>query len=75
MKYLIEKFGKINTLVLFICIIFIILELIGHRHGETSIEDILFFPAIFGFLSCIIIFGIAISLRLLLMKDDDYYDD
>ena len=75
MKYLIEKFGKINTSVLFLCIIFIILELIGHRHGETSIEDILFFPAIFGFLSCIIIFGIAISLRLLLMKDENYYDD
>ena len=75
MKYLIEKFGKINTSVLFLCIIFLILELIGHRHGETSIEDILFFPAIFGFLSCIISFGIAMSLRLLLMKDEDYYDD
>ena len=75
MKYLIEKFGKINTSVSFLCFIFLILELIGHRHGETSIEDILFFPAIFGFLSCIIIFGIAISLRLLLMKDEDYYDD
>ena len=57
MKYLINKIGKINTSVLFVCIIFLILELIGHRHGETSIEDILFFPAIFGFLSCIIIFG------------------
>ena len=75
MKYLIEKFGKINTSVLFLCIIFLILELIGHRHGENSIENILFFPAIFGFLSCIIIFGIAISLRLLLMKDKDYYDE
>jgi hypothetical protein len=75
MRFLIEKFGKINTSVLFLCIIFLILELIGHRHGETSLEDILFFPAIFGFLSCIIIFGIAISLRLLLMKDEDYYDE
>ena len=75
MKYLIEKFGKINTSVLFLCIIFLILELIGHRHGENSIENILFFPAIFGFLSCIIIFGIAISLRLLLMKEEDYYDE
>ena len=75
MKNLIEKFGKTNTSILFLCIIFLILELIGHRYGETSIEDILFFPAIFGFLSCIIIFGIAISLRWLLMKDEDYYDE
>ena len=75
MRYLIEKFGKINTSVLFLCIIFLIFELIGHRHGETSIEDVLFFPAIFGFFSCVIIFVIAIILRSLLMKNEDYYDD
>ena len=74
MKYLIEKFGKINTSVLFLCIIFLILELIGHRHGETSIEDILFFPASFGYVSCIVIFKIGVSLRSFLMKDEDYYD-
>ena len=74
MKYLIEKFGKINTSVFFLCIIFLILELIGHRYGETSIEDILFFPAFFGYLSCIIIFKIGVSLRSFLMKDEDYYD-
>ncbi len=74
MKYLIEKFGKINTLVLFLCIFFLILELVGHRYGETPIEDILFFPAFFGYLSCIIIFKIGVSLRSFLMKDEDYYD-
>ena len=74
MKYLIKKFGKINTSVLFLCIIFLILELIGHRHGETSIEDILFFPAFFGYVSCIVIFKIGVSLRSFLMKDEDYYD-
>ena len=74
MKYLIRKFGKINTSVLFLCIIFLFLELIGHRYGETSIEDILFFPAFFGYLSCIVIFKIGVSLRSFLMKDEDYYD-
>ena len=74
MNYLIEKFGKLNTSVLFLCIIFLILELIGHRHGETSIEDILFFPAFFGYLSCIVIFKLGVSLRSFLMKDEDYYD-
>ena len=74
MNYLIEKFGKINTTVLFLCIIFLILELIGHRHGETSIEDVLFFPAFFGYVSCIVIFKIGVSLRSFLMKDEDYYD-
>ena len=74
MKYLIEKFGKTNTSVLFLCIIFLILELIGHRHGETSIEDVLFFPAFFGYVSCIVVFKIGVSLRSFLMKDEDYYD-
>ena len=74
MKYLINKIGKINTSVLFVCIIFLILELIGHRHGETSIEDVLFFPAFFGYVSCIVIFKIGVSLRSFLMKDEDYYD-
>lgn len=74
MKYLIKKFGKINTSVLFLCIIFLILELIGDRYGETSIEDILFFPAFFGYLSCIIIFKLGVSLRSFLMKDENYYD-
>ena len=74
MNYLIEKFVKTNTSVLFLCIIFLILELIGHRHGETSIEDILFFPAFFGYVSCIVIFKIGVSLRSFLMKDEDYYD-
>ena len=74
MKYLIEKFGKINTSVFFLFIFFLILELIGHRYGETSIEDILFFPAFFGYLSCIIIFKLGVSLRSFLMKDEDYYD-
>jgi len=74
MKSLIKKFGKINSGVLALCILFLILELIGHRHGETSLEDIIFFPAFFGFLSCIIIFKIGVSLRAFLMKDEDYYD-
>ena len=74
MKYLIDKIGKTNTSVLFVCIMFLILELIGHRHGETSIEDILFFPAFFGYVSCIVIFKIGVSLRSFLMKDEDYYD-
>ena len=74
MKYLIDKIGKTNTSVLFVCIMFLILELIGHRYGETSIEDILFFPAFFGYLSCIIIFKLGVSLRSFLMKDEDYYD-
>ena len=74
MKSLIKKFGKINSTVLCLCIFLLALELVGDRHGETSIENMLFFPAFFGFLSCIIIFKLGVSLRSFLMKDEDYYD-
>tara|TARA_Y100000589_G_scaffold250582_1_gene238704 strand:- start:107 stop:343 length:237 start_codon:yes stop_codon:yes gene_type:complete len=77
MKVLIDKinkFGKFYVLILIICIISLVLEFFGHRHGETSYEDFLFFPAIYGFLSCIVIFKIGVSLRAFLMKDEDYYD-
>ena len=71
---LINSFGKVNSSVLFICIILILLEFLGHRHGEVDIEDFLFFPAIFGYISCIIIFKVGVALRSIFMRDEDYYD-
>ena len=35
---LIKNFGKINSIVLLICVILLILEFVGHRHGEFKIE-------------------------------------
>ncbi len=57
-----------------ICIILLLLEFAGDRHGETEYEDFLFFPAFFGFISCIIIFRIGVALRAVFMRDEDYYD-
>ena len=71
---LIEKFGKINSIVLFICILLLLLEFAGHRHGEFKIEEFLFFPALFGYISCIVIFKVGVALRSIFMRDEDYYD-
>ena len=62
---LIKKFGKINSIVLFICILLLLLEFVGHRHGEFKIEEFLFFPALFGYISCIVIFKVGVALILL----------
>ena len=51
---LIKNFGKINSIVLFICIILLLLEFVGHRHGEFKIEEFLFFPALFGYILSLI---------------------
>ena len=53
MKSVIKNVGSINSFVLFLCLLLLALELIGHRYGETNIEDLMFFPSFFGFLSCI----------------------
>ena len=71
---LIKKFGKINSIVLFICILLLLLEFVGHRHGVFKIEGFLFFPALFGYISCIIIFKVGVALRSIFMRDEDYYD-
>ena len=73
-KKLINNFGKVNTIVLFICIILLLLEFVGHRHGEFKIEEFLFFPALFGYISCIVIFKVGVALRSIFMRDEDYYD-
>ena len=70
----IKNFGKAYSIVLFICIILLLLEFTGDRHGETELEELLFFPAIFGFVSCIIIFKVGVALRSIFMSDEDYYD-
>jgi len=74
LKKLIENFGRVNSAALLICIILLILEFAGERHGETELEDFIFFPAFFGFISCIIIFRVGVALRSVFMRDEDYYD-
>ena len=73
-KKLIKNFGRVNSAALLICIILLILEFAGERHGETELEDFIFFPAFFGFISCIIIFRVGVALRSVFMRDEDYYD-
>ena len=69
-----KKFGKVNSAVLIICVVLLLLEFTGHRHGEFEIEELLFFPALFGYISCIIIFKLGVALRSIFMRDEDYYD-
>ena len=70
----IKNFGTANSIVLLICIVLLLLEFVGDRHGETKYEEFLFFPAFFGFISCIVIFRIGVALRSIFMRDEDYYD-
>ena len=47
-KRFVKSFGIPNSIALLICIILLLLEFAGDRHGETKYEDFIFFPAFFG---------------------------
>ena len=53
----------------------LVLEFFLHRHAETDIENVFFFPALYAFVICVaIVFG-GIVLRKLVMRSEDYYDN
>ena len=56
------------------CAILILLDFIVHRHVSHPWEQLLGFYSIYGFIGCVsIVFG-AKWLRVLVKRDEDYYD-
>ena len=69
-----ERFGRAFTFVIVIGVIILLaLELIFHRHGENAIEDMFFFPAIFGFIALFFLVMTSTLLRRFIMRDENYY--
>ena len=71
-----QKMGsRISVVLLVIGVLLLGLDLWVHRHGETDLEDLLFFPALYGFAAFIMIVIVGIGLRKIVMRGEDYYDD
>lgn len=71
-----QRLGNRFTVLLgAIGVILVILEFFVHRHGEIAAEDFPIFPAIYGFLAFLFIVQVGKWLRLMIMRDEDYYDD
>ena len=69
-----ERFGRAFTFVIVVgIIVLLVLEIFTHRHGEFAIEDIFFFPAIFGFVAFVFVVMFGTFLRRFIMRDEDYY--
>ena len=45
------------------------------KHPHYSFDGAPSFSAAYGFISCVLLVLVAKVLRMLLMKDEDYYDD
>ena len=68
--------GSRSKVVLFIlAFVLLILEFFIHRHVETDVENLFFFPAFFAFVICVAIVLGGIVLRKLIMRSEDYYDN
>ena len=60
---------------LILAFVLLVLEFFVHRHAETDIENIFFFPALYAFVICVAIVLGGIVLRKLVMRSEDYYDN
>jgi len=52
----------------------LIIDFTIHRHAYFYLEEIIGFPAIFGFVCFVFIVIIGKQLRKILMRKEDYYD-
>ena len=69
-----ERFGRAFTFVVVIGIfILLVIEIFAQRHGEFALEDMFFFPGIFGFVAFIFVVMAGTLLRRFIMRDEDYY--
>ena len=60
---------------LVVALVLVVLEFILHRHSEVAAEDFPLFPALFGFAAFLFIVQVGKWLRMMIMRDEDYYDD
>ena len=68
--------GSRSKLVLLIlAFVLLLLEFFVHRHAETDVENLFFFPALYAFVICVAIVLGGIVLRKLVMRSEDYYDN
>jgi branched-subunit amino acid permease len=75
-KTILQRLGsRFTAILLAIAAVLVVLEFIFHRHGEVAAEDFPLFPALFGFLAFLFIVQVGKWLRVMIMRDEDYYDD
>ena len=54
--------------------VLLIIELFVHKHAEFAWEGFPDFYAAYGFISCVLLIFIAKGLRMLIKRDEKYYD-
>ena len=64
----------LSPLIIAVAGLLIIIDFTIHRHAYFHLEEIIGFPAIFGFICFVFIVIVGKQLRKILMRKEDYYD-
>ncbi len=66
--------NKIVRGVFILAVLMILFDLLYHKHPHFGMEGIFGFYGIYGFVACVVLVIAAKGLRVLLKRDEDYYD-
>ena len=69
--------GAVDKIIWALCIVSaltVVADFFYEKHGHWHFQDFMGFDAIYGFVSCVSLVIAAKGLRVLLMRDEDYYD-
>ncbi|WP_395341564.1 hypothetical protein PN836_019555 [Ningiella sp. W23] len=57
-----------------VCVLLVALDFVVHRHIYLYFEEIPAFYAIYGFVACVVLVVLAKLMRILLMREENYYE-
>ncbi len=69
-----ENVKKIVRALIAICVLLFIADGFYEKHSHFGIENLFGFYAFYGFIMCVGLVLAAKVMRVLLMRDEDYYD-
>lgn len=72
-----DRPGSVDLLIrilIFACVASVLADFFYDKHGEFSFQEWVGFDALYGFLAYVGLVQLAKGLRVLLMRDEDYYD-
>lgn len=72
-----DRPGAVNKIIWALCIasaLTVLADLFYEKHGHWHFQDFMGFDAAYGFVACVGLVIAAKGLRVLLMRDEDYYD-